>query len=1050
MNLYPKNQGPLSDSLFEKPTSEYRGTPFWAWNCQMTEEKVSMIVQALEDMGMGGGHIHCRTGMNNPYMSQEFLDLVKDANQKFRDKEMITWLYDEDRWPSGAGGGLVTKDERYRIRFLVFAPERLTGLKKENDLSSSGQAVRSENRRLIAHYQVRLKDGWLAAYERIPEDKTPDEGWDEWFAYLEISGDNPWFNNQSYVNTLDRKAIERFIEVTHEAYYRELGDEFGKSVPAIFTDEPQFCHKTRLNYADDKMEVIIPFTDDLEVTFTEAYGHSLLDSLPELFWEKGPDEISQIRYQYHDHICERFADAFADTIGEWCREPNIMLTGHMMEEPTLKSQTAALGEAMRSYRSFQLPGIDMLCDRRELSTAKQAQSASHQFGYPGVLSELYGVTNWDFDFRGHKLQGDWQAALGVTVRVHHLTWTSMAGEAKRDYPACIGYQSPWYREYKYIEDYFSRVNTLMTRGKADVKIGVIHPVESYWLYWGSEEKTGGIREEMDENFEKLINWLLYGFLDFDFISESLLPQQNHPEMSESDMFTVGEMNYQAVLVPNCVTLRKSTLDRLKAWKSKGGKVIFAGETPRLLDACPSAEVEEFVRECTCIPFTRNSLLTALEPERTLEVRNGEGLMAENLIYQMRDDEDKKILFLAHVNKMENPDLPKKETLTVTIDGTYRVMHYEPLDGSREELLPEYREGKTILKREMYDHDSLLLYLLPADAAEAASGEPDEKAAGLEKTDETAWDGLAVPPEVPVSLSEPNVFVLDQAEYAFDDGEWNEREEILRIDNEFRRSLKFPLRMEAFAQPWLDQEEEKAEHTLSLRFEIFSEEEISPVVLALENKTAEVILNGEEIPFEEDGWYVDREIIRRRLGTVRKGNNELIVRIPYRRKENIENLFLLGDFGVRVKGSRAVLTAPVRTLAFGDITVQGLPFYGGNVEYQIPVQLPADGMLKVEASRFRSPLMKAALDDGEGQPIAFAPYCACLKAGAGSHVLKLTAFGNRINTFGTLHNCNDTEPWPGPNAWRTAGWQWAYEYQIKPTGILKAPVVSFTEKLLFTP
>ena len=148
MNLYPKNQGPLSDSLFEKPTSEYRGTPFWAWNCQMTEEKVSMIVQALEDMGMGGGHIHCRTGMNNPYMSQEFLDLVKDANQKFRDKEMITWLYDEDRWPSGAGGGLVTKDERYRIRFLVFAPERLTGLKKENDLSSSGQAVRSENRRL--------------------------------------------------------------------------------------------------------------------------------------------------------------------------------------------------------------------------------------------------------------------------------------------------------------------------------------------------------------------------------------------------------------------------------------------------------------------------------------------------------------------------------------------------------------------------------------------------------------------------------------------------------------------------------------------------------------------------------------------------------------------------------------------------------------------------------------------------------------------------------------------------------------------------------------
>ena len=78
-----------------------------------------------------------------------------------------------------------------------------------------------------------------------------------------------------------------------------------------------------------------------------------------------------------------------------------------MEEPTLQRQTAAMGEVMRSYRAFDIPGIDMLCDQRELSTAKQAESAAHQYGRIGVMSELYGVTDWDFDFRGHKLQGDW-------------------------------------------------------------------------------------------------------------------------------------------------------------------------------------------------------------------------------------------------------------------------------------------------------------------------------------------------------------------------------------------------------------------------------------------------------------------------------------------------------------------------------------------------------------------------------------------------------------------------------------------------------------------
>ena len=76
-------------------------------------------------MGMGGAHIHCRTGMNIPYMSEEFLDQVSYAHEKFREKGMLTWLYDEDRWPSGYGGGFVTKDPEFRMRFLVFSPEEI-------------------------------------------------------------------------------------------------------------------------------------------------------------------------------------------------------------------------------------------------------------------------------------------------------------------------------------------------------------------------------------------------------------------------------------------------------------------------------------------------------------------------------------------------------------------------------------------------------------------------------------------------------------------------------------------------------------------------------------------------------------------------------------------------------------------------------------------------------------------------------------------------------------------------------------------------------------
>ena len=48
--------------------------------------------------------------------------------------------------------------------------------------------------------------------------------------------------------------------------------------------------------------------------------------LPELIWEKPDGEVSRARYRYHDHIAERFASAFADTCGAWCRENGILLT----------------------------------------------------------------------------------------------------------------------------------------------------------------------------------------------------------------------------------------------------------------------------------------------------------------------------------------------------------------------------------------------------------------------------------------------------------------------------------------------------------------------------------------------------------------------------------------------------------------------------------------------------------------------------------------------------------------------------------------------------
>jgi len=389
--LYKKrDEKTLTVELFKNPTAEYRGTPFWAWNCKLEEAELLRQIDVFKEMGLGGFHIHSRSGLATSYMGDEFMQMAVACNRHAIKNDMLCYLYDEDRWPSGAAGGVVTKDYANRMQFLVLHPYGLD--ESAADVAdAAARYVSSGKKTHLARYRVKLENGFLTEYERLPLDEEPKNPENVWDAFLELCGDSAWFNNQAYVNTLDKKAIDLFIQETHEKYKKWLGSEFGKSIPSIFTDEPQFSHKETLPRSDAKEVLTMPFTNDFDETFQNAHGLSILDALPEVVWDTG--KPSKARYLYHDHVCERFTEAFADNVGNWCEANGIMLTGHMMHESSLTSQTQALGETMRAYRSFQLPGIDMLCDYREYSTAKQAQSAARQYGREGVLSELYGVTN---------------------------------------------------------------------------------------------------------------------------------------------------------------------------------------------------------------------------------------------------------------------------------------------------------------------------------------------------------------------------------------------------------------------------------------------------------------------------------------------------------------------------------------------------------------------------------------------------------------------------------------------------------------------------------
>ena len=1020
--LYPENQKPcLSPEVFKNPGAEYRGTPFWAWNCELNQDVLNRQIDCMKEMGFGGFHMHVRVGMTTEYLSDAFMGYIKGCADKAKSDGMLAWLYDEDKWPSGFAGGLITKNMQYRARQLTFAAQPPEGAEIS---MAAGRTGWPGGGNLLARYAVTLDaDGCLVGYRRLGEGEAPAGDELDRYAYMEIQNPSDWFNGQSYVDTLSPEAIGAFVRVTHERYADVLGQEFGKTVPAIFTDEPNLPRRGKLQSPQDTKAIAMPWTDDLPQTYLAAYGEDILDFVPELFFQLPAGQISRARYRFHDHSSERFAAGFADTIGNWCEKNNLMLTGHMLEEPTLLSQTVAVGDCMRSYRSFQLPGIDMLAERRELNTAKQCQSAVHQYARPGMLSELYGVSNWDYTFRHHKLQGDWQAALGVSVRVPHLYWVSMRGEAKRDYPASIGHQSPWYRQYKYLEDHFARVASVLTRGNPLVKLAVVHPAESYWLHWGPESQTSLIRDEMDGRFEQLTDWLLYNQQDFDFICESLLPDQYDPQ---GEGFAVGAMSYDAVVVPWLETIRTSTLDALKAFEAKGGKVIWLGQAPAYVDAQTPAE------EITSVlPWSKPALLAELEPYRLHSVLDGP-VPADNIISQWREDSEGRWLFLCHVHDSARYYTNEARGLQLCLKGHWRAQKYDTLTGEITALPARYSANETRIDWMAWPQDSLLLRLEPGKQAIA-------RAQAIE------WKQIAeLPPVCPVTLSEPNVLLLDMPEWSLDGGAWQPREEVLRISDGCKASLGLQNEIRRGRQPWTlkDDPDAKPSHTLRLRHTIQSRISLDSVRLAIEDlPTLKLTWNGASIAPVSEGHYVDEAIRTVTLGALNAGENLLEIEIPFGKVTTVENAFLLGDFGVEVRGRTAIITEPVRELAFGDWTRQGLPFYGGNVVYHAEIGLSGGAQYALEATNFAQPVLGVAIDGVECSLIALSPYRAqlgCLSEG--THRVDLTAYGNRMNTFGALHNCDYASLWYGPGAWRLDDYEWTYEYRLHASGVLMAPKV----------
>lgn len=1018
------------------PGPEFRGAPFWAWNSKLDEEELRRQIRFMKEMGLGGFFMHARVGLNTAYLSKEWFDCVRACIDEAKKNGMEPWLYDEDRFPSGAGGGFVTCDRALRQRSIEVqicsTPEDIAPLEGDDQLVAVFTGV-LDGRNLLA---PKREEGILQAWP---------EGRQQLIFYRRIDPDNTWYNGQGYLDTMNPAAVERFIEITHKAYAREVGSEFQKVVPGIFTDEPNYFSTSNREHQG------APWTDALPEKFSERYGYDLLDYLPDIFFFVDGKEFSRVRLDYRNLCSDLFAAAFAGRIGEWCEKNNMLMTGHVLWEDCVTLQTMSVGDAMRSYEYMQAPGIDMLTEHwQPFNTAKQCSSVAHQFGRERRLSETYGCTGWDFPFAGHKAVGDWQYALGINFRCQHLAWYSMEAEAKRDYPASISYQSPWFKMLPMVEDYFGRLGAALSEGEEQRKLLVIHPIESTFAWLPCKDFKYPIEDwAADESYYlvEVTNHIIEENIDFDFGSEALMAKWGKVEDGK---LKVKLASYQSVLIPKLRTIRSTTLKLLSDFAACGGYVGYYGDVPEYVDGDNNLQKEAQKAYASFHQVKPEDFSSAFSPSaRIVSMTDGAGQEVKPLMHILRAADDHMVLFVCNYGTeflrsfWDYPRSVKRDLefpyvkMAIEAKPGMKVYELNLVDGGYTAVPSEYIDGKYLFQTS-FARLASRLFIITAECIPTAKNVEISKPALSQKALDGVW--TATPDDF-------NVIVLDNLRYKVDGGELSKQTNFLTADDEIRSDfLGTEPRGWAMTQPWLSLERKPAKVVdLELQYEFnCSALPNQDCYFAVERPDLyDISVNGQALAQEDCGFWCDICIRRIRIPAemLRIGRNTVILTGKYHDiLPGLESAFILGQFGVAEDG--LTIIAQPSALRAGDWCRQGFTNYSGNMTYRTTFlhQEKQGAIFTLDFPAWEGIALEVRLNNGKTRRLPWPPYTLDVTADLkdGINVLDVTVVGHRRNAFGPFYMNTQWPFWVGPIEYKT----FEVDYkQLVPMGLIASPVIT---------
>ena len=369
--------------------------------------------------------------------------------------------------------------------------------------------------------------------------------------------DSTW----SLFDALNPEATKVFLQGVHEKYREALGRRMGTTVLGIMGDEPSFPG--------------VPWTPSLPEAFEKRKGYDVRPHLAALFGKEPSEEARRIRADYQDVWSGLYRDNFFKPQADWLCAPGHRLPG----APLRRGGYENAAEFERRFLQVHAVRADARRGRHLATDLARHRGRLPQAGLLGCSSpgraallhrSLRGLR--DGGSRSSRPSGSWittscaastsfkPCCISPRAKASGRTSIRRTGRAVRSGRISPCWPSiPTGRPTCFPSDGLRRRSRSTIRPRA--------------AGWATSRRTARL--------SRLRRALLESQRDFDFVDEDAL--RSGLTLEAGALRNRSGQRYRTVIVPSVSVISQEALGKLKALASAGGRVVWMGRPPAMLE-----------------------------------------------------------------------------------------------------------------------------------------------------------------------------------------------------------------------------------------------------------------------------------------------------------------------------------------------------------------------------------------------------------------------------------------------------------------------------------